>query len=852
MLALLITAATGAWAQDAPTPELLTTIVASENSSFTSGSKTFDNKATVTLSGTVTNSDAWNNANAGDITLTVTGAKGYTVTSCTFFHTHNTLSNSVQGASPTVYLNENHVCRGPNQDEFFGMGGVTKIEVYGYVTPPGKYNVKMGAGTDADNWTARAGGSGEFTALPLKDVTAGTKPLELKYAGSQLVKRVTATVTPKWAGDLSKILAADLDEDGVTLVVTDGMTLTGTLAENYKLVIADGATVTLNGVTISGANDNNYAWAGITCAGDATIILADGTENTVKGFYEEFPGIYVPNFKVLDIKGGSAGTGKLTASSNGNAAGIGGGKALACGSIAIIGVNVTATGGGKAAGIGGGEAAGCGFISILDGVTPVKVKAMKGAEAPNSIGAGFGGTCGAVNIGNTIYNDGDTYLAQAKIVYPSGGTIDLTNVGPSDLQDDDETFIVADGATLTGTLNGETQEYKISIEDGAEVTLDGVTINGYNHSAYLWAGLHCLGDATIILKDGTANSVTGFADEYPGIYVPTGKTLTIKGESLGTGSLSASSNGNAAGIGGGFTHSCGNITIEGGIITAQGGDKAAGIGSGSAAKCGNILITGGTITATGGQQAAGIGGGRSEVNPTGCGNITITDGVTLVTATKGEGAPYSIGMGASSGSPNSCGTVTIGGTVYWENGAAVNGDDTYLAQATIVYPVIVNPVVGQIIGSDGKNYDANATLPTGVTKVAMIAYVGSETYDATFKNGLAIALADESGTMKWSTAKSTCEGKTAITGAKWCLPSQNQWKQMFKANGGNVGSYTGLNTTITNAGGTILQERANYWSSSEYDPGVRAYYVRLNSGAASWNYDYEDDVFSQVRACLAF
>ena len=159
--------------------------------------------------------------------------------------------------------------------------------------------------------------------------------------------------------------------------------------------------------------------------------------------------------------------------------------------------------------------------------------------------------------------------------------------------------------------------------------------------------------------------------------------------------------------------------------------------------------------------------------------------------------------------------------------------------------------VGQIIGSDGKNYDANATLPDGVKAVAMIAYVGSETGDDTYKNGLAIALADEADS-NWSTAKSTCEGKTAITGAKWCLPSQDQWKQMFKANGDNEGSYTGLNTTITTAGGTTLKELAFYWSSSESSPGVKAYYVNLyNHGTVYWNNDNENYNY-QVRACLAF
>ena len=165
-------------------------------------------------------------------------------------------------------------------------------------------------------------------------------------------------------------------------------------------------------------------------------------------------------------------------------------------------------------------------------------------------------------------------------------------------------------------------------------------------------------------------------------------------------------------------------------------------------------------------------------------------------------------------------------------------------------PLIVNPVVGQIIGSDGKNYDANATLPDGVKAVAVIAYVGSETGDDTYKNGLAIALADESSSMNWSTAKSTCEGKTAIAGAKWCLPSQDQLKQMFKANGGIEDSYTGLNTIITTAGGTILQDYDSYWSSSEAESGVLAWYVYL-AGMANWSSEGED-YYYQARACLAF
>ena len=233
-------------------------------------------------------------------------------------------------------------------------------------------------------------------------------------------------------------------------------------------------------------------------------------------------------------------------------------------------------------------------------------------------------------------------------------------------------YVAKDGETLTGTL---ASNVKISIADGATVTLKDADINGsgtWNTGNY--AGITCVGDATINLE-GT-NSVKGFYEDYPGIYVPSGKTLTIDG----TGSLTASSgmnsygNGYGAGIGGGYTDSnrnCGNIDIKGGNITAIGGREAAGIGGGDEGSCGNITISGGTVEASCGEGGAGIGGGDEgscgnitisggTVNATGgkygagigggnkngtCGAITITSGVTKVTATKGDLAPNSIGKG---------------------------------------------------------------------------------------------------------------------------------------------------------------------------------------------------------------
>ena len=272
-----------------------------------------------------------------------------------------------------------------------------------------------------------------------------------------------------------------------------------------------------------------------------------------------------------------------------------------------------------------------------------------------------------------------------------------------------------DGDILTGTLG---ENVKISIADGATVTLNGVTINGTDNSSYSWAGLTCEGDATIVLADGKTNIVKGFYSGYPGIYVPSGKTLIIKGETVGSGILNASSNASknsiGAGIGGGGDKTCGNIEIQGGVITATGGDRSAGIGSCETSSCGTITISGGTVTAIGGDLAAGIGSSIGEggyysscgnisitggtVNATGgnfaagigsgcggqCSGITIAKAVTYVKATRGTDETNTYEPNAVNskhvgpGHDGTCGTVTIGDKVYWNNNAYQGDGKLYL------------------------------------------------------------------------------------------------------------------------------------------------------------------------------
>ena len=216
-------------------------------------------------------------------------------------------------------------------------------------------------------------------------------------------------------------------------------------------------------------------------------------------------------------------------------------------------------------------------------------------------------------------NDGNPPL-------PKGKTVKLDTLSAD--------YVAQDGETLTGPLK---EKYKISIANGATVTLSGVLIDG---------GITCLGDATIVLADNSKNNLKGKAN-YPGIQAGReGTTLTICGEEKGSGELVAIGGDDAAGIGSGG--SCGDIKIKGGVIEATGGDNAAGIGSGSGGSCGDIKIEGGKIMAIGGDYASGIGCGFISS----CGNITIESGEI-------EAAGGYRAAGIGTGRLGWCGNITI-------------------------------------------------------------------------------------------------------------------------------------------------------------------------------------------------
>ncbi len=228
------------------------------------------------------------------------------------------------------------------------------------------------------------------------------------------------------------------------------------------------------------------------------------------------------------------------------------------------------------------------------------------------------------------------------------------------------------------TISGKTQSDRIEVADGvnADITLSGVEIDASaNNTAAFKIADNSSGNVTVTLAAGTQNKLVGGADaaglQKNGAYTAELGTLTICGkgelnseayfnESLGT-------NGDGAGIGGGYNASTANIVITDGTVKATGG-YGAGIGGGENGSAENITISGGNITAKSKSSGAGIGGGENGSAE----NITISGGRVFANANIGAGIGGGRGVNINTHGENitiSAGVVTA----ISNSGAGIGG-----------------------------------------------------------------------------------------------------------------------------------------------------------------------------------
>ena len=216
LLVLLLTAASGAWADETP----LVTINASND--FKSGSKTFDNKVTATFSSDVAFSTNVRNGGwfsfSGERTLTVEPADGVTITRVKYY---TTLGDAEVITAPFVasmnytyvYVSGNSLPRYHVSVKDIMIGAentnnyLQKIEVYGTAEPP--IEVAWNATTK----------TGTFT-MPAYDVEIA--PI---YAPAA-----------KWATDGDKVLAPTAVE-GIIAGTEDAIVNAGTVVEGQGTVM---------------------------------------------------------------------------------------------------------------------------------------------------------------------------------------------------------------------------------------------------------------------------------------------------------------------------------------------------------------------------------------------------------------------------------------------------------------------------------------------------------------------------------------------------------------------------------------------------------------------------------------
>lgn len=221
----------------------------------------------------------------------------------------------------------------------------------------------------------------------------------------------------------------DLASCSGSYAAQDGDYITKSGAGDFdgNVTIADGATVTLGGANIVfDSSDKDHA--AIHCLGDANIVLAGGTTNTVKAY--GYAGIFVPESKTLTISG----TGRLKATGDGGA-GIGGAydvynyQPTSCGNIRITGGNITATGYDYCAGIGGGSEGSCGNISIEGGTIVATPTSYVGNGGAAGIGSGCDGSCGNISItGGSVTATGSDYGSQGAAGIGSGSRGSCGNI----------------------------------------------------------------------------------------------------------------------------------------------------------------------------------------------------------------------------------------------------------------------------------------------------------------------------------------------------------------------------------------------------------------------------------------
>ena len=237
-LAALFIASATAWADGT----LLTTITASAD--FQSGSKTFDNIATVTLDGTFYGTYDW----SGGGTIKVTPVDGVTITSVKFISSSSNIEDTTAPFQAVQAYDSNLSRIRYDVDGVKGDYAVDKIEVYGTVSTP------------LDLTEVTAGKQWKIEAMPAANVQLNVEyepelTAAFKALTANTIQGGKATVAVTEKDGTTAYTGATLDADGNYKPLYEGQTITLTAQTGYKfrsVTAKKGAamTITIDDVTL--------------------------------------------------------------------------------------------------------------------------------------------------------------------------------------------------------------------------------------------------------------------------------------------------------------------------------------------------------------------------------------------------------------------------------------------------------------------------------------------------------------------------------------------------------------------------------------------------------------------------
>ena len=152
--------------------------------------------------------------------------------------------------------------------------------------------ISIGGKGELGGFDIRAtGGGGGACAIGAGDNANPVDVVVNKYLSDSGEQSGSTRLIKTWNGDLSKLTG---DVTAWSTIV-----ITGTMSGKHKITLVEDALVTLKDAVINGDDSGNEGFAGLTCAGNATI-QCRGT-NIVKGFGKYHPGIYVPQGSTATI-----------------------------------------------------------------------------------------------------------------------------------------------------------------------------------------------------------------------------------------------------------------------------------------------------------------------------------------------------------------------------------------------------------------------------------------------------------------------------------------------------------------------------------------------------------------------